>query len=111
MSVPADCVFCAIVDGKFGTTFVHEDATCVAFADLKPMAPTHLLVVPRAHHERLSDAAGDQALLGHLLGVAGGLVTDRGFRVVVNNGADAGQTVYHLHLHVLAGRHFGWPPG
>lgn len=106
-----DCVFCDVVAGKFGTTFLHEDEVCVAFQDLKPMAPTHILVVPREHHAKLEEASGEEAMLGRLLAVAGKLVKDRGFRVIVNNGADAGQTVYHLHLHVLAGRHFGWPPG
>ena len=106
-----DCVFCDVVAGKFGTTFLHEDDVCVAFQDLKPMAPTHILVVPRDHHAKLEEASGEEAMLGRLLAVAGKLVKDRGFRVIVNNGADAGQTVYHLHLHVLAGRHFGWPPG
>jgi histidine triad (HIT) family protein len=109
--VADDCVFCDVVAGKFGTKFLHEDDLCVAFADLKPMAPTHVLVVPRAHYARLDDAVGDEKLLGRLLAVAGRVVKDRGYRVVVNSGADAGQTVYHLHLHVLAGRHFGWPPG
>ena len=106
-----ECVFCDIVAGKFGTKFVHEDDACVAFADLKPMAPTHLLVVPREHHAKLGEARGEEAMLGRLLSVAGTLVPDGDFRVVINNGAQAGQTVYHLHLHVLAGRHFGWPPG
>jgi histidine triad (HIT) family protein len=105
------CVFCDVIAGKFGTKFLYEDDLCVAFPDLKPMAPTHILVVPREHHAKLDEAAGQEPLLGRLLAVAGRLVKDRGFRVVVNNGSDAGQTVYHLHVHVLAGRHFGWPPG
>ena len=106
-----ECVFCDIVAGKFGTKFVHEDDTCVAFVDLKPMAPKHLLVVPREHHAKLSDAAGEEQILGRLLSVAAMLVPDGDFRVVINNGPQAGQTVYHLHVHVLSGRHFGWPPG
>ena len=105
------CVFCDIVAGTFGTTFVYEDELCVAFADVKPMAPTHVLVVPREHHARLQEATGEQELLGRLLSVAGKVVKNRDFRVVVNDGTEAGQTVYHLHLHVLSGRHFGWPPG
>jgi histidine triad (HIT) family protein len=105
------CVFCDVIAGKFGTKFLHEDDLCVAFADMKPMAPTHVLVVPRAHHARLEDAVGEEALLGRLMAVAGSIVKGRGFRVVVNNGSDAGQTVHHLHLHVLSGRHFAWPPG
>jgi histidine triad (HIT) family protein len=106
-----ECVFCDIVAGKFGTKFLYEDELCVAFADLKPMAPVHLLVVPRTHYPNLQSAAAQEATLGRLLAVAGKVVKDGDFRVVVNNGADAGQTVFHLHLHVLAGRHFGWPPG
>jgi histidine triad (HIT) family protein len=106
-----ECVFCDIVAGKFGTKFLYEDDLCVAFADLKPTAPVHLLVVPRKHYPNLQSAAAEEATLGRLLAVAGKVVKDGDFRVVVNNGADAGQTVYHLHLHVLAGRHFGWPPG
>ena len=105
------CVFCDIVAGKFGTTFLHQDDVCVAFADLKPMAPTHLLVVPREHHAKLGEASGEEALLGRLLSVAARLVRGSDFRVVINNGPQAGQTVYHLHVHVLSGRHFGWPPG
>lgn len=105
------CIFCDIVAGKFGTAFAYEDDLCVAFADVKPMAPTHFLVVPREHHARLREAAGEQAVLGRLLSVAAKVVKDRDFRVVVNDGPGAGQTVYHLHLHVLSGRHFGWPPG
>ena len=105
------CIFCDIIAGKFGTKFLYEDDVCVAFADVKPMAPTHLLVVPREHHPRLQAAAEEERLLGRLMSVAAKVVKDRDFRVVVNNGAEAGQTVYHLHLHVLSGRHFGWPPG
>ncbi len=109
--MPDACVFCDIVAGKFGTKFLYEDDTCVAFADLKPMAPTHILVVPRAHHAKLGDAAEEERMLGRLLAVAGRMVPDGDFRVVINNGPQAGQTVYHLHVHVLSGRHFGWPPG
>ena len=107
-----ECVFCDVVSGKFGTKFLYEDDLVVAFPDLRPMAPTHVLVVPRKHIAKLVDAIGDQVLLGRLLSVAGSVVKGGGgFRVVVNNGAEAGQTVYHLHLHVLSGRHFAWPPG
>jgi len=109
--VAEGCVFCDIVAGKFGTKFLYEDDIVVAFADVKPMAPSHVLVVPRAHHAKLRDAAGEEALLGRLLAVAAKVEKDRDYRVVINNGADAGQTVYHVHLHVLSGRHFGWPPG
>ncbi|MGH8529736.1 MAG: histidine triad nucleotide-binding protein [Nevskiales bacterium] len=94
---------------------VHEDEHCFAIQDVNPQAPLHLLVIPRKVIEKLSDAtAPDQALLGHLLLVAKKLAMDAGyedFRLNINNGAGAGQSVFHLHLHVLAGRPFRWPPG
>jgi histidine triad (HIT) family protein len=113
------CVFCDIIAGKIPTEFVYEDDDVIAFADIRPIAPTHLLVVPREHHSTLADTVstpGGPELLGRLLKVAGELGAaraerDGGYRVVVNNGAAAGQTVYHLHVHVLSGRHFAWPPG
>jgi histidine triad (HIT) family protein len=111
------CVFCDVIAGKFGTKFLYEDDEVVAFADLHPVAPTHVLVVPRVHFADLPAAAagGTPALLGRLLDVAAKMgepaVKAGGYRVVVNSGPQAGQTVFHLHLHVLAGRHFGWPPG
>ena len=113
-----ECIFCDIASGKSKAALLYQDDAVVAFADLRPIAPTHILVVPRAHHPTLLDAAasGDEALLGRLLAVAGklaqqGLGGDAGCRIVINNGASAGQTVYHLHLHLLSGRHFAWPPG
>lgn len=114
-----ECVFCDVVAGKFGTKFVYEDDAIVAFHDLRPMAPVHILVVPREHHGSLTDAANGEvsiSLLGRLLKAAaevGGRYAkaDGGYRVVINNGSSAGQTVFHLHLHVLSGRHFAWPPG
>ncbi len=111
------CVFCDIIAGKIKTEFLYEDDQVVAFADARPIAPEHILVVPREHHATLTDAIGDGApeLLGKLLKVAGDLGAarggERGYRVVINNGAAAGQTVYHLHVHVVSGRHFAWPPG
>ena len=113
------CIFCDIIAGKIKTDFLYEDEDVVAFADIRPIAPLHILVVPRVHHATLADAVktdAGQALLGRLLHVAGDIGAaraskDGGYRVVVNNGAAAGQTVYHLHLHVLSGRHFAWPPG
>jgi histidine triad (HIT) family protein len=113
-----ECIFCQLASGKSGVPLLYQDDDVVAFADIKPIAPTHILVVPRRHYPTLVDAAaaGDEALLGKLLGVAGNVASkllgpDAGFRVVVNNGSAAGQTVYHLHLHLLSGRHFAWPPG
>jgi len=117
--VTEPCIFCEIVAGKCGTQFVDEDDALVAFEDARPIAPVHLLVVPKEHHASLTDAAtGDvgPALLGRLLQAAAGIGAARGeehggYRVVINAGASAGQTVFHLHLHVLSGRHFAWPPG
>ncbi|HEY7980335.1 MAG TPA: HIT domain-containing protein [Candidatus Eremiobacteraceae bacterium] len=112
------CVFCDIVAGKFGTKFLYEDQDVVAFADLHAVAPMHVLVVPREHFPDLPAASGSSGatdLLGKLLVVAAKMgesaVDEGGYRVVINSGPQAGQTVFHLHLHVMAGRHFAWPPG
>ncbi|HKW45387.1 MAG TPA: HIT domain-containing protein [Candidatus Eremiobacteraceae bacterium] len=112
------CVFCDIVAGKFNTTFLYEDDEVVAFADLHAVAPRHVLVVPREHFADLPALAATDAasgLLGKLMQVAAKMgasaVEGGGYRVVVNSGRQAGQTVFHLHLHVMAGRHFAWPPG
>jgi histidine triad (HIT) family protein len=111
----SDCLFCRIAAGEIPATLVYEDDTTLAFEDINPQAPTHTLVVPRAHVADLKDAdAGDEALLGHLLAVAAKIARDKGlasFRTVINTGAEAGQTVFHLHLHLLAGRQMHWPPG
>ncbi len=113
----ADCLFCSIVARKIPAKIVHEDADTVAFQDINPQAPTHLLVVPRKHIPTMSDLAGDdEAIVGKMFRTAAKLAGDRGhaapgFRVVMNQNRDAGQTVFHIHLHVLGGRHFGWPPG
>lgn len=109
-------LFQKICDREIPATIVHEDEHCVAFKDVNPTAPTHLLVVPRKPIARLCDAAPeDQALLGHLMLVANKVAAEAGygeaFRLVVNNGAAAGQSVFHLHLHVIAGRPMKWPPG
>jgi len=111
----ADTIFGKIARGEVSTERVYEDDRAVAFRDVNPQAPTHLLVIPRRPIERL-DAVddGDAALLGHLLLVAKRVAADAGladFRLVINNGAGAGQTVFHLHVHVLGGRAMGWPPG
>jgi len=112
------CVFCDIVAGKFGTKFLYEDKDVVALADLHAVAPTHVLVVPREHFPDLpaaSTSGNAIELLGKLLNVAAKMgessIKDGGYRVVINSGPQAGQTVFHLHLHVMAGRHFAWPPG
>ncbi len=113
---PSKTLFQKIIDHDLPANFVHEDDLCVAIKDINPGAPLHLLVIPRKPLPRLCDASTeDQALLGHLLLVANRLAADAGygeaFRIAINNGADAGQSVFHLHVHVLAGRPLKWPPG
>lgn len=110
-----DTIFGKIARGEVPADIVYEDDRALVFRDLNPQAPTHLLVIPRKPIVTLSEASSDdEALLGHLLLVANRVASDEGlenFRVVVNNGAGAGQTVFHLHIHVLGGRNFAWPPG
>jgi histidine triad (HIT) family protein len=117
MTTEQDCIFCKIASGAIPAKLTFEDERAVAFRDINPQAPTHALVIPRAHISSL-DGAGDAdgALLGHLLLVAARVAREEGhaeggFRTVVNSGPDAGQTVFHLHVHVLAGRTLTWPPG
>ena len=111
------CIFCRIIRRETPGKIVYEDKTAVAIEDLHPQAPVHLLVLPRAHLERLDQMkAEDEKLIGHLFHVANSLARDRGiqspgYRVVINNGAGAGQSVFHVHLHLLGGRVFHWPPG
>ena len=105
----ADTIFGKISRGEIPTEFIYEDEHCVAIKDINPLAPTHVLVIPRKPIPRLVDAdPEDQALLGHLMVVVGRVAQQlgvgEGFRLVVNNGEDGGQTVFHLHLHILAGR-------
>ena len=117
MTTQQDCIFCKIVAGSIPAAKVFEDDAAVAFRDINPQAPTHALVIPRAHIASLAEASeGDEALLGHLLRVAARVAheaghAEGGYRTVVNTGADAGQTVFHVHVHVLAGRTLTWPPG
>lgn len=104
----SDTIFGKIVNGDIPTEFVYEDEHCVAINDIHPQAPVHVLVIPRKAIEKLSDAQDDdQALLGHLMLAAGKIArqlgVDDAFRLIVNNGSGAGQTVFHLHLHILAG--------
>jgi len=112
-----DCIFCRIIERQAPAKVIHEDETAIAFEDLHPQAPVHLLIVPRKHLPSLREAApGDEQLLGHLFALAAQLARNRqleakGYRVVINNGSWAGQSVFHLHLHVLGGRVFHWPPG
>lgn len=109
-------IFTQVISREIPAAIVYEDDLCLAFRDINPQAPTHLLLIPKKEISRLSDAtAEDAALLGHLMLAAGKIARELGvgdaFRLVINNGADAGQSVFHLHMHVLAGRHFKWPPG
>lgn len=110
-----DCLFCRIAAGEIPARIVHQDADVVAFHDISPQAPTHVLVIPRRHVVSLAaSVAADQALLGRLLGVAAEIARSENlasWRLVSNSGEDAGQSVAHLHLHVLGGRRFSWPPG
>lgn len=113
----SDCIFCRIAAGEIPAKKVFEDDGYVAFHDLNPQAPVHLLVIPKRHVGGLDALGpGDRDLAGGLLTVARQLahelgLAERGWRVVLNAGPDAGQTVFHIHLHLLGGRVFGWPPG
>jgi len=111
----ADSIFGRIARGELKADVVYEDDRALAFRDINPQAPTHILVIPRKPIERLSVAdSSDAPLLGHLLDVARKVASQEGlrdFRLVVNDGPGAGQTVFHLHVHLLGGRTFDWPPG
>ena len=110
-----DTIFSKIINKEVPADIVYEDDLSIAFNDISPEAPTHILVVPKKAIPKLSEInEEDENLLGHLLIVAKKITDDnniKDFRLVINNGSDAGQTVFHLHLHILAGRNFGWPPG
>ena len=113
--MPDDCLFCRIVRGEIPAKLVAETPECVAFRDIDPQAPTHIVSVLRAHIPTLSDVK-DPLIVGQMTRLATDLaksegVADSGFRVVVNTNAHGGQTVYHLHMHLLGGRRMGWPPG
>ena len=115
--MPSDCLFCGIADGAIPSDIVHNDELVVAFRDINPKAPTHILLISREHIESAADLTeGHAALLARLFVVAGRLanaegVGDSGYRLVTNVGGDAGQSVHHLHLHLLGGRAMSWPPG
>ncbi len=110
-------LFEKICEGEIPADIVYQDDLCVCFKDISPQAPVHLLLVPRQVITRIALAQEDQAcLLGHLMLKAGEIarlvgIADSGFRLVINNGPDAGEVVPHLHIHILGGRHLGWPPG
>lgn len=112
-----DCIFCRIVDGRVPATLVYEDDTCIAFNDLSPQAPTHILIIPRVHVDSLAKTEPlHRETLGHMLLSAAEIAREKGFaengyRIVINTNSDGGQTVFHLHMHLLAGRQFIFPPG
>ena len=111
------CLFCRIIAGEIPSSKVFEDSDLFAFSDINPQAPLHVLVVPKKHIATTNDlATEDEALVGKMVRRAAAIAAengyaDRGYRTVLNCNRDAGQTVFHIHLHVLAGRHLEWPPG
>jgi histidine triad (HIT) family protein len=114
--VSADCLFCKIAAKQIPSRVVYEDADVFAFEDIGPQAPTHILIIPRKHFASLNEATPeDQAVIGKMHLVAADLARKLklldGYRTVANSGPGAGQSVFHLHLHLLGGREFGWPPG
>ena len=113
----SDCLFCSIVAGDIPADVVHADDDVIAFRDIAPQAPVHVLVIPRAHFANAAElAASDAAAAGSLLGAAARVaqaqgLEESGYRIVLNTGAGAGQSVFHVHAHVLGGRDLAWPPG
>jgi histidine triad (HIT) family protein len=113
----SDCLFCKIITGQVSGSIVYQDDRVVAFKDINPQAPTHVLVVPRRHIASLNDlSAEDDGLVGEIVRRGAAIAKTaghaaRGYRTVFNTNADAGQTVFHIHLHVLGGRTMAWPPG
>lgn len=111
-----DCIFCKIAKGEIPSQKLFEDEECLVFRDIQPVAPVHLLVIPKEHIQSQADAMEEhEALLGHMVRIAGDMAANlsltNGFRTVINTGVEGGQTVSHLHLHVLGGRQMHWPPG
>ena len=113
-----DCLFCKIVEGAIPAAKVFEDEHAVAFRDINPQAPFHVLIIPKRHIAGLSDLRGhddEKLLVGHLHAVASDIAREHklesGYRTVINTGEDAGQTVFHIHVHLLGGRAMSWPPG
>jgi histidine triad (HIT) family protein len=113
----SDCLFCRIIRGEIPATIVHQDDTLVAISDINPQAPLHLLIMPRQHIATINDLTpADDGLVGSMFRTAAALAqqrgyAERGYRTVFNCNSEAGQTVFHIHLHLLAGRPMAWPPG
>jgi histidine triad (HIT) family protein len=113
----ADCLFCRIIEREIPASIVYEDDRVLAFNDINPQAPTHVLVIPKRHIATLADlSADDDQIVGELVRRAAAIAQERGiaaggFRTVFNTNRDAGQTVFHIHLHLVGGRSLGWPPG
>jgi histidine triad (HIT) family protein len=112
-----NCLFCRILAGEAPSTKVYEDSTAYAFRDVNPQAPTHVLIIPKEHIESLNDAGqGDEAILGHLMRLAPKIanqegIAESGYRAVINTGEASGQSVLHIHVHLMGGRPMAWPPG
>lgn len=112
-----DCIFCKIANKDIPGKIAFENERVIAFHDLFPQAPTHILIIPKTHYSTLNDVpASESALLGELVSTATAIakeqgLADKGYRVVMNCNQDGGQSVYHIHLHLLAGRQLAWPPG
>ncbi len=113
-----DCIFCKIIKKEIPSKIVYEDEKIIGFEDINPMAPIHILIIPKEHipmiddvEEKHSKLIGDMILVAKNIAKKKGLSEKNGYRLVFNNGKDAGQEVFHIHLHLLGGRKFGWPPG
>lgn len=117
MTMVNDCLFCRIIAGEINSKMVHQDDRLVAFEDINPQAPHHTLICPRVHMSTLNDVtARDEPLMGHVVRVAAELArqmgdAEEGYRLVANTQRGAGQSVFHVHFHLMGGRTFGWPPG
>ncbi|WP_447974178.1 histidine triad nucleotide-binding protein [Nitrospira sp. Kam-Ns4a] len=113
----SDCIFCKIAERQIPAKIVHEDDSCLAFDDINPQAPVHALIIPKRHAASLAELTeADTGLLGHLLLTGSRVakqkgIAEGGYRLVINTGRNGGQTVFHLHVHLLGGRHMTWPPG
>ncbi len=114
---PENCLFCRIIQKKIPATVIFENSTAIAFEDINPQAPVHILIVPKNHLDDIHSMKDEDAInIGRLFLVAQSIARDKGlekkgYRLIINNGRDAGQTVFHVHLHLLSGRPFSWPPG